>query len=44
MADVDTDAEFKGDTEVITDGVFEESKYRSAPYFDLDIDGISVIE
>ena len=44
MADVDTDAEFKGDTEVIKDGVFEESKYRSAPYFDLDIDGISVIE
>ena len=43
-ADVDTDAEFKGDTEVIKDGVFEESKYRSAPYFDLDIDGISVIE
>ena len=44
MADVDSDAEFKGDTEVIKDGVFEESKYRSAPYFDLDIDGISVIE
>ena len=44
MADVDSDAEFKGDTEVITDGAFEESKYRSAPYFDLDIDGISVIE
>ena len=44
MADVDTDAEFKGDTEVIKDGVFEESKYRSAPYFDVDIDGISVIE
>lgn len=44
MADVDTDAEFKGDTEVIKDGVFEESEYRSAPYFDLDIDGISVIE
>ena len=43
-ADVDTDAEFKGDTEVIKDGVFEESEYRSAPYFDLDIDGISVIE
>ena len=44
MADVDSDAEFKGDTEVIKDGVFEESEYRSAPYFDLDIDGISVIE
>ena len=44
MADVDSDAEFKGDTEVVKDGVFEESKYRSAPYFDVDIDGISVIE
>ena len=44
MADVDSDAEFKGDTEVIKDGVFEESEYRSAPYFDLDIDGISVIK
>ena len=44
MADVDSDAEFKGDTEVVKDGVFEESKYRSAPYFDIDIDGISVIE
>ena len=44
MADVDSDPEFKGDTEVIKDGVFEESKYRSAPYFDIDIDGISVIE
>ena len=44
MADVDSDPEFKGDTEVIKDGVFEESTYRSAPYFDIDIDGISVIE
>lgn len=44
MADVDTDAEFKGDTEVVKDGAFEESKFRSAPYFDIDIDGISVIE
>ncbi|MGN1432242.1 MAG: BMP family ABC transporter substrate-binding protein [Ruminococcus sp.] len=44
MADVDTDAEYKGDTEVVKDGVFEESKYRSAPYFDVDIDGISVVE
>ncbi|MGN0441617.1 MAG: BMP family ABC transporter substrate-binding protein [Acutalibacteraceae bacterium] len=42
MADVDSDAEFKGDTEVIKDGVFEESKYRSAPYFDIDIDGITI--
>lgn len=42
MADVDSDPEFKGDTEVIKDGVFEESTYRSAPYFDIDIDGITI--
>jgi len=46
MADVDTDAEFAADTEVVTKtGVlmFEESKYRSAPYFDLQIDGIKLL-
>ena len=42
MADVDSDPEFKGDTEVVKDGAFEESKYRSAPYFDIDIDGITI--
>ena len=41
MADVNTDPEFKGDTEVVKDGVFQESVFRSAPYFDLDIDGIT---
>jgi basic membrane protein A len=40
-ADVDTDAAFTGDTEVIANGVFQESKFRSAPYFDLRIDGIT---
>ncbi|MCM1284670.1 MAG: BMP family ABC transporter substrate-binding protein [Acetobacter sp.] len=44
MADVNTDANFEGDTEAIKDGVFEESTHRSAPYFDIDIDGISVIQ
>ncbi len=44
MADVDTDAEFKGDTEVIKDGYFHESEYRSAPYFDLRIDGITLLD
>ena len=44
MADVDTDAEWKGDTEVIADGYFHESEYRSAPYFDIDIDGITTIQ
>ncbi len=41
MADVNTDPEFKGDTEVIKDGAFLESEYRSAPYFDIDIDGVT---
>ena len=41
MADVDSDAAFTGDTEVISDGYFHESEYRSAPYFDLVIDGIT---
>lgn len=44
MADVNTDANFEGDTEAVKDGVFEESTHRSAPYFDIDIDGISVIQ
>lgn len=44
MADVDTDANFEADTEAITDGVFEESKYRSAPYFNIEIDGITLLD
>ena len=43
MADVDTDAEFKGDTEVIKDGYFAESEFRSAPYFAVNIDGIPLL-
>lgn len=39
-ADVDTDPAYEGDTEVISDGYFHESEYRSAPYFDITIDGI----
>ena len=42
-ADVDTDAAFQADTEVIADGFFHESEYRSAPYFDLRIDGINLL-
>jgi basic membrane protein A len=44
MADVDTDAEFKGDTEAVSDGYFHESEYRSAPYFDVQIDGINLLD
>ncbi len=43
MADVDTDADYTPDTEVIADGYFHESEYRSAPYFDLRIDGITLL-
>ncbi len=42
-ADVDTDDAYTPDTEVIKDGYFHESEYRSAPYFDLRIDGITLI-
>ena len=43
-ADVDTDENYEGDTEVISDGFFHESEYRSAPYFDLQIDGINLLD
>lgn len=42
-ADVDTDPEYTPDTEVIIDGYFNESTFRSAPYFDLTIDGIKLL-
>ncbi len=42
-ADVDTDEAFTPDTEVIADGYFHESEYRSAPCFDLRIDGINLL-
>ncbi len=43
MADVDTDADFTKDTEAVSDGYFHESEYRSAPYFDVQIDGITLL-
>ena len=43
LADVDTDPAYTGDTEVILDGVFKESQFRSAPYFDIQIDGITIL-
>ena len=43
-ADVDTDENYEADTEVISDGYFHESEYRSAPYFDLQIDGINLLD
>ncbi|MBR5976761.1 MAG: BMP family ABC transporter substrate-binding protein [Clostridia bacterium] len=44
LADVDDMGDYVGETEVIKDGAFLESEFRSAPYFDLDIDGITIKE
>ena len=44
LADVDTDPAYTPDTEVISDGYFHESEYRSAPYFDMQIDGIELLD
>ena len=46
MADVDTDADYEGDHEAISDGYFHESAegFRSAPYFDVQIDGITLLD
>ncbi len=44
LADVDTDENYTPDTEVISDGYFHESEFRSAPYFDIQIDGITLLD
>ena len=44
MADVDTDADYTPDTEVVSDGYLHESTARSAPYFTLQIDGINLLD
>ena len=43
-ADVEADEAYEPDTEVISDGYFHESEYRSAPYFNLAIDGITRLD
>ncbi len=53
QADVDDDPDYAPDTEVVSDGYFHESEYRSAPYFGLfydeegngnPIDGITLLD
>ena len=44
LADVDTDPAYTPDTEVVENGFFNESAKRSAPYFDLKIDGITLLD
>ena len=43
LADVDDMGDYQKETEVISDGYFHESEYRSAPYFDIQIDGITLL-
>ena len=45
-ADVDTDADYTPDHEVITDGYFAESgaDFRSTPFFNVQIDGITLLD
>lgn len=43
-ADVDYDEAFTPDTEAIADGYFHESEFRSAPYFNVMIDGINLLD
>ena len=44
MADVDDMGDFVPETEAISGGYFHESEYRSAPYFDMFIDGITNLD
>jgi len=43
-ADIHDLGDFVGETEVVKGGQFEESVYRSAPAFAIDIDGITIID
>ena len=42
LADVEDMGDYIGETEAVADGYFHESEFRSAPYFDVDIDGITL--
>ncbi len=44
LADVDYDAAYTADTEVVYNGYFHESEKRSAPYFNVEIDGITLLD
>ncbi len=43
IADVDDLGDYVPETEVVFDGFFHESEFRSAPYFDVQIDGIELL-
>lgn len=41
-ADVDDFGDYVPETQVVSDGAFHESTFRAAPYFDIQIDGITL--
>ena len=43
IADVDDMGDYVPETEAVADGYFHESEHRSAPYFDVRIDGIELM-
>ncbi len=43
IADVDDMGDYVAETEVVFDGYFHESEFRSAPYFDIQLDGIELL-
>ncbi len=43
-ADIHDMGDYAPETEVIDGGNFQESVFRSAPAFDIDIDGITIID
>ena len=44
LADINDWGTYNGETEVVFDGYFHESEFRSAPAFDLQIDGITLLD
>ncbi|HAT84113.1 MAG TPA: BMP family ABC transporter substrate-binding protein [Clostridiales bacterium] len=44
LADVDDAGDYVPETEVVENGILKESAFRSAPYFTLDIDGITLLK
>lgn len=43
IADVNFDPSYNPDTEIVKNGYVHECEYRSAPYFDIRIDGIKLV-
>ena len=43
-ADTTETTDNTGDTEAIKDGYFHESEFRAAPYFNVQIDGINLLD